>query len=271
MTELVWVKSAPLSLLRLGLKIVLVLLGVLFFFAVASGKGSYKNVEGLLGLLAIHIALSIRSDVRLASSGDVLDSYDERGGDGERKVFSQWVQAMPEDGDSCKLGSATSPYYYWINLSRVAWARPCFAFEAYPLVALPVFCGYLWLVDFVNSSRFAAQMSNFNLNLSPILADLNLLTFPEGMGNVTLLSWLIVLCSLIAVAASIGKAVDVRACGGVQDRFVMTGADRALFLDALAGRGPTIAETKPAAVAPAPAAPPAVEPKPFPAVTSAES
>ncbi len=223
-SELAWVKVAPLSPLRWGIRIALGVLGIAFAWAVASSKGSWFNLEGVLGLLALHVAWVMHGDVRLASTGDLEDSYDERGGSGDKATFLNWVSALNATDNEVKLGHPAGSYFHWINLSRIAWARSSPMVSAYGLLLIPVFLGYNWLVG-----------QNFQLKLPPVLDELHILTFEGGTGMIGLLCWLLALAGLAACLSSIRRAVEIRACGGLTDRLPMTADDQKVLFDALAG------------------------------------
>lgn len=262
-SELVWVKVAPLAPWRELIRWSLVAAGFAFFLIVAEAKTSYWNVEGFLGLLAWHVGYYIQSEVRLASTGDLQESYESRGGGGSTKTFRQWVSALSEGQNECKLKS--SRYDHWFNLERIAWAGPCWLVEWYPLVLIPVFLCYRWLITL--ELPFHNQ----------ILDEVHFLTFESSTGFVNFLCLLIAFLGLAGWATSISPGVNVRACGGLEDQVAMSGADRDLFLNRLAGLGDApVARPQPAAAkvqeeplpppaAPAPAvapAPPTTEPEP---------
>lgn len=223
-SELAWVKVAPLSPLRWGLRIGLGVLGVAFAWAVSSAKGSWWNFEWLLGLLAVHVAWVMHGDVRLASTGDLEDSYEERGGSGDRATFLNWVNALNAADNEVKVGQPTGSYFHWLNLSRLAWARSCTMVETYGLVLVPVFLGYNWLIG-----------QNFHLPSHPVLDELHILTFEGGVGMVGFLCWLLAILGVTACLTSIRRAVEVRACGGLTDRLPMSAPDQTILFEALAG------------------------------------
>ena len=226
-SELVWVKVQPLPIWRLGLKVALMILGVLFYVAVGTAKGSYWNIEGILGFLALHIGYSMRGDVRLATSGDLTESYDGRGAEGDKRTFGQWVQALGDGPDECKLGLQNGPYQTWFNLQRIAWARHSFTFDFYGLAAIPVYMGYKWLIA-----------RNLHLALSPLLRDLNLLQFEGGdISNVSFCCLAIAVVGGLTALTSIQRVVEVRACGGLSDTFSLSSFDRVKFFEKLAGLG----------------------------------
>lgn len=229
-SELVWVKVNPLPIWRKVIKYGLMLLGPIFFYVVGSSKGSFWNIEGILGFLAFHIGYSLRGDTRLATSGDLVESYDSRGSEGEHATFSQWVEALGEGADEVKLGSPGSPYHVWFNLQRVAWARPSISYDLYGLTAVPVYLGYEWLIA-----------KNLKLPLSPILQDLKLLQFENGdIGNVSMCCWAIALMGVVAAVTSLARVLEVRACGGLSDVFAVSQKDQKKFFDKMAGLGDAV-------------------------------
>lgn len=253
-SELVWVKVAPLPPWRELIRWSLVAGGLAFYLVVASAKGSYYNVEGFLGLLAWHVGYYLQSEVRLASTGDLQESYEGRGGSGSPNTFRQWVVALSESEDESKFLGAR--YQHWFNLKRIAWAGPCFLVEWYPLILIPVFLGYRWLLTVTIP---------FN---NEILSEIHFLTFEQSTGFVHFLCWLIAFLGLAGWATSLHPGVEVRASGGLSDRIALTSADRSRFLDELAGLGTVVASLvvapAPVAVLPTPplAAAPAVKEEP---------
>lgn len=247
-SELVWVKVAPLAPWRELIRWGLVAAGFAFFLIVASAKDSYYNLEGFLGLLAWHVGYHIQSEVRLASSGDLQESYEGRGGWGATKTFRQWVSALSEGENECKL--ETKRYQHWFNLDRIAWAGPCWLVEWYPLILIPVFLGYRWLI----AQEFPALHSQ-------VLDEIHFLSFEASTSFVSFLCMLIAFLGFAGWATSIHPGLSVRACGGLEDQIALTSADRQEFLDRLAGLGevarPAAVKVVPPVSAPAPTPPPA--------------
>lgn len=247
-SELVWVKVAPLAPWRELIRWGLVAAGFAFYLIVASAKGTYYNLEGFLGLLAWHVGYYIQSEVRLASSGDLQESYESRGGGGSVRTFRQWVTALSEGDDECKL--QTNRYQHWFNLDRIAWAGPCWLVEWYPLILIPVFLVYRYLITL--------QLPFHN----QILDEIHFLSFEASTGFVNFLCLLIAFLGFAGWATSIHPGVQVRASGGLEDRVALSSGDRDHFLDRLAGLGeaarPAPVSTPMAAVTPppVPAAPP---------------
>lgn len=222
-SELVWVKVAPLAPWRELVRWGLVAAGFAFYLIVASAKGTYYNLEGFLGLLAWHVGYYVQSEVRLASSGDLQESYEGRGGGGSARTFRQWVSALSEGDDECKL--QTNRYQHWFNLDRIAWAGPCWLVEWYPLILIPAFLGYRWLITM--------ELPYHN----QILDEIHFLSFEASTGFVNFLCMLIAFLGFAGWATSVHPGVHVRACGGLEDRVALNSADRDLFLDRLAGFG----------------------------------
>lgn len=220
-SELVWVKVAPLSPLRELIRWSLVAAGLAFFVVVANAKGSYMNLEGFLGLLAWHVGYHLQGDVRLASTGDLQESYEGRGGSGSPKTFRQWVTALSEGENECKL--LGKGYQHWINLQRVAWAGPCFLVNWYGLILVPTFLGYRWLI-----TRGMPWEHD-------ILTQAHVLTFENSTGFVHFLCYLIAFLGVAACITSMGYGVQIRACGGLTDTISLSGADRSRLLEQLAG------------------------------------
>lgn len=220
-SELVWVKCAPLSPIRELIRWSLVAVGLGFYVVVANAKGSYLNLEGFLGLLAWHVGYHLQGDVRLASTGDLQESYEGRGGGGSVKTFRQWVTALSEGPDECKLQG--KGYQHWINLKRVAWAAPCFLMNSYGLILVPVFLGYRWLIT--KGLPFDHE----------ILREAHVLIWENSTSFVHFLCYLIAFLGVAAWLSSLGYGVQIRACGGLTDTIALSGADRNRFLEQLAG------------------------------------
>jgi hypothetical protein len=222
-SELVWVKVAPLQPWRNWIRWSLVAAGLAFFYIVASAKGSWWNLEGLLGLLVWHVGYQLSPEVRLASSGDLQESYESRGGSGSAPTFSQWIGALGESEQELKL---KGPHYqHWFNLDRVAWAGPCWMADLYPLVLVPVFVAYHFVIDY--GIEFPSQLT--------LLSDIHFLTFENSTAFVHFLCWLISFLGIAAFLTSFSPGLRVRACGGLEDRFALSNADREGFFEALAG------------------------------------
>ncbi len=223
-SELVWVKSCPLPPWKLVVKYGLMALGIVFFLAVAWAKDTAFNIEGILGFFALHLGYTMQSDIRLASSGDLIETYESRGGQGRRETFEQWIQALSNGNDECKIGGNNQPYSYWFNLQRVAWARFSRTFDLYGLVAVPLYLGYDWIIS-----------KNFTIPLTPLLQDIHLLQFEGHEGVISMLCWVLAAMGVAHVAASIGSVLEVRATGGLTDYFRMNSQDANRFLEKLAG------------------------------------
>lgn len=221
-SELVWVKVAPLPVWRQVVRWLLILSGFLFFYVVAEAKDTFRNVEGLLGLLAWHVGYHMQSDVRIASSGDLQESYENRGGSGNSKTFGSWVEALSEGADEGKLKS--SGYSYWFNFARIAWAQPCFLADWYPMVLAPVFLGYRTLIQ-----------HEWNLDKVMVLREFAFLEWKFSIGTVEMMCWAIAVLGLIAGLSSFAQGVELRACGGLTDRFRLNAAGRKAFFEQLAG------------------------------------
>lgn len=240
LSELAWIKVAPLPPWRLALRWSLILSGVAFFFVVASAKDSYFNLEGLLGLLAWHVGYHLSPQVRLGSCGDLEESYENRGGGGSAKTFGQWVAALGDNARECKVSGTHSKY--WFNLERIAWAGPCWLVEWYPLILAPVFLFYRWLL-----------LQDFSLGNVQILADIHFLTFSYSTSFIYFFCWLIAFLGVAAFLTSISPGLEVRASGGLGERFALGGAERQRFFERFAGN---LEQSEPVA---APLPPPTIE------------
>lgn len=250
-SELAWIKVAPLPPWRQAIRWSLILGGIAFFFVVANAKGSYLNLEGLLGLLAWHVGYYLSPQVRLGSCGDVPESYEARGGGGSSKVFSQWVEALNSDPDEHKVVHPT--YQYWLNLRRIAWVAPCWLVEWYSLVLIPVFLFYRWVL-----------LQNFDLGNVQILSDIHFLSFENSHSFVFFLCWCLAFLGLAAFLTSVHPGVEVRASGGLSERFPIATQARHELYAKISGNLPTsnsIPEHPKGNLRPAPPTP---EPEPQP-------
>lgn len=223
-SELVWIKVAPLEPWRQAVRWSLIACGLAFFVVMAQAKGTWINAEGLLGLLAWHVGYCLQPEVRLGSSGDLQESYEARGGSGSSTTFRQWVNALSESDNECKVQS--THYQHWFNLERIAWAGGCWLVEWYPLVLAPVFLAYHWVLG----QEWVSQIAN-----QPMVSDIHLFTFENSSSFVHFLCWLISFLGVAAWATSVKQGVEVRASGGLFDRFALNSNERKVFYDRLAG------------------------------------
>lgn len=254
--EISWIKAAGLSLGEKIAKVGLLLLAVAFVVVMADAKGSYLNLECLLALFPLHLGITMGGDLRLASTGDFEESYEDRVGR-NRKLFTEWIEALAKQREGW-LRLNDGDYEYLINPARIAWASAKPIMPMYPLFIAVVFGAYAWVAqqtwDFADASAF--------------LSDLTVLQFPQGTGTLVMVCGLIVLVSLVAFAVSVKRAVVLCAPGGVQDSLWVTSDDLGRVLETVAGRvvapqSPQVTAAKPAA-APRSEPPPPKIPKPAP-------
>ncbi len=222
-SEISWLKSLRLTPLQWGMKVVLLVLGLVFMHAVAKAKGTYYNLECLLGLLPIHAAWLIQGENRLGSTGDFEDSYEERGNAPER-VVRQWIEVLSTKYRGWLL-LARNNYQYLINTERVAWARISWGVDYYPLVLAGVYWGYAWVIN-----------KGYDVSGTPVISDLNLLIYSsEGLGYLTTASYLVVGGLLCAFIMSFWYGVELTAPGGAHDTLKLCREDVARLLWGLAG------------------------------------
>jgi len=223
--SIAWVKVRRLSHLELGTSWFLLAAGVLFTLLVAWAKGTLWNVESLLGFVSIRMALAIRGTYRVASTGDSEESYQERAVQGTQRPadLARGMQALAPQ--VLEYRGPRKEYYYALRPDRIAWVTPWFELNLWPLLTTLLFGAY-WVM----------APRSLNLGSIPILEDLHLLTFPaHGPGPALVGTALVLLGSILAVAASFKQGVEVTAVGGVQDSFPMTTGHRTRLFEDLAG------------------------------------
>lgn len=225
--EISWVKVRRLTTWEQIARALLLGSGVAFLILVAWAKGTFLNVESLLGILPIWFGAMIRPHYRVASSGDTDDSYQERKLHRHPRPVDL-AEAMAAKGTGVlQYTSPRNDYYYVVRPERIAWMRPWFDLNLSPLILTAVF-GVYWLV----------VPRQWNLGDVPILQDLQLLQFPaHGAWPAMLGTALVLLGSLFAVAASYKKGVELAAVGGLRETMQMYGEDRARIFQEISGRG----------------------------------
>ncbi|MBI3927124.1 MAG: hypothetical protein HY319_16430 [Armatimonadetes bacterium] len=223
-SEIAWLKAARLTRGEKIARGVLVVLGLVFVWAVANAKGSYVNVECLLALFPLHAAILMRGQTRLASTGDFEESYDDRG-DGRDDVFRSWIVAIKENNPDY-LAVQSDDYHYLLNPARLAWARPTWETRYYPVFLAILFAAYAWVLR-----------QGYDVTRTPILSDVRFLYFePGGLGLLSVVCWLLVAVSVFAFVVSFKRSIEVTAAGGVHDTFWLNAKDQQMMLDIVSGR-----------------------------------
>ena len=264
-SELCWIKAVRLSVPEIVVRVLALLAGIAWFFAMESAKQTYVNVEFLLAGFPIALAWSTAGSLKIGCSGDFEETYEGRSGL-QSSLFRNWIDGIRrKEPDWLHLKSKT--YDLLLNPNRVAWVRPCWQWKFYPLFVAAIFWGYLAI----------SRSKLVDFGSLPVLGEFEVLVFPGGTGTVFGLSYLIILVSLAAFGLSIKRSVEICGTGGVQDVFPLSADDQSAVLGILAGsevKKPAPAnkiEVKKAAPAPAPKKEaPAAEEAPKPAEPVAE-
>ena len=264
-SELCWIKAVRLSVPEIVVRVLALLAGIAWFFAMESAKQTYVNVEVLLAGFPIALAWSTAGSLKIGCSGDFEETYEGRSGL-QSSLFRNWIDGIRrKEPDWLHLKSKN--YDLLLNPNRVAWVRPCWQWKFYPLLLAAIFWGYLAI----------SRSKLVDFGSLPVLGEFEVLVFPGGTGTVFGLSYLIILVSLAAFGLSIKRSVEICGTGGVQDVFPLSADDQSAVLGILAGsevKKPAPAnkiEVKKAAPAPAPKKEaPAAEEAPKPAEPVAE-
>ncbi len=223
--SIAWVKVRRLSHLELAASWFLLASGVLFALLVAWAKGSFWNVESLLGFVPIRMALAIRGAYRVASTGDTEDSYQDRVVQGAWRPADLARRMQDLDPRVLEIKGPRKEYYYVLRPDRIAWIAPWFELNLWPLWMTLVFGAY-WVL----------APRALHLGSIPILEDLHLLSFPaHGPGPALVGTALVLVGSILAVAASFKQGVEATAVGGVQDNLPMSSRDRTRLFEEFAG------------------------------------
>lgn len=257
-SELCWIKAVRLSPLEIGVRIAALVLAIVWVFVMKSAKGTYFNIEFLLGLLPLVLAWSTSGSLRIGCSGDFEESYEERRG-ARGALFRGWIDTLrAKEPDWVHLQGPS--YDVLLNPQRIAWIRPCYQWQVFPLIVIASFVGYLNLLKL----HLPKDM--------PVIDDFQILIFESGAGSVRTLSYLIIVVAVLAFILSIKRSMEICGTGGVQDTFPMSSEDQSRLVDMIVGKmAPRAAKpaSKPAKgavqtmevqVAPATAPTPAPEP-----------
>lgn len=218
--KIAWVVRRGLSRRERVAKWLLLISGIVFFATLGYAKDSYFTLEALFALLPVLVALGIRTNAKLASSGDSAELY------GDRLVqpgsqFELLVSALRPNyfEVKCKNGS----YHYLLNPKEIHSFAPWFSINLTPLRVTWTFSIYAFLI--LNQWQFPKW---------PGLVDLQLLVYQPGT-ELTLFRVVsaIALLGVLAVVASYKHGVKLSASGGVVERLFLHSADRTEVLDAL--------------------------------------
>lgn len=221
-SELCWIKAVRLSAPEIAVRVTAFLLAVAWVFVIKAAKGTFYNVEFLLGLFPLVLAWTISGSLRIGCSGDFEESYEERRGS-RGDLFRSWIETLrSKEPDWLHLQSRS--YDVLLNPQRIAWIRPCWQWASYPLVVVVAFVGYLNLLRL----QLPKDM--------PVIDDYQILIFEGGSGNVRLLSYLIIVVALAAFVLSIKRSVEICGTGGVQDTFPVSSQDQSRLVDMIVGK-----------------------------------
>ena len=231
-SELCWVKAVSLSIPELVVRVLAGVLAVAWAMSMASAKSTgWYNVEWLLACLPLVMVWTVRGSLKVGSTGDFEDSYDDRWGL-QTSVFKNWIGTLKKNNpDWFHLTNRSSEVL--INPNRVAWVRPCYQFAIYPLIVAGSFMAYLYLIGL-----------EIVVGKYPVIEDFQILAFEGGTGSLNMVGYAIVAVSLLAFVLSIKKSVEIRAAGGIQDVFAITSAEQARLLNFIAQGGRDVADSK---------------------------
>lgn len=224
-SELCWVKAVRLSIPEMIVRALAGLLAVAWAFAMASAKSTgWYNVEWLLACLPLVMVWTIRGSLKVGSTGDFEDSYDNRWGL-QTSVFQNWIGTLKKNNPNWLHLSGKSSDIL-VNPQRVAWVRPCYQFAVYPLIVAASFIAYLYLIGL-----------EIAVGKYPVIEDFQILAFEGGTGTLHTVGYAIVAVSTLAFVLSIKRSVEIRAAGGIQDVFALTAAEQERLLTSIAQGG----------------------------------
>lgn len=251
MDEISWIKFLRLTKFEQIARWSLFLAGILFFFLVASAKNSYVNLEGLIGLFSVIAALQIAAGNRIASSGDLEETYQDHRIRNTDKLGPVLKEHNP---DVLELSSPQHGYHYYIQASRIAWCAPWSNINWGPLWVLLIFGLY-----------YAILAANVQLPEGKPFDQVELFRFQSGLSTVKFLAILNMVAALAAIVTSFKSGLRLAAVGGVSDGLPLTLLDRQKLVNYLIGSGAEAPRVEPTVVSQ-----PAVE-KPAVVETPAES
>jgi hypothetical protein len=264
MDEISWVKFLRLTRLEQVARWSLFAAGVLFFIVVADGKNTYVNLEGLIGLFSIIAALQIAAGNRIASSGDLDETYQDHRIRSTDKLGPLLKEHNP---DLLELSSPQHGYHYYIQASRIAWCSPWSSINFGPIWVIAIFGLY-----------YAILHSGIQLPDAKPFDQVELFRFKSGLQSVKSLAILNIVLSIFAIVTSFQSGLRLAAVGGVSDGLPLTTLDRQKLVNYLvnAGNSEVKRVEAPVAVVSKPAPPPPAEPtsapaEPEPAPAASES
>lgn len=221
-SELCWIKAVKLSPVELAVRVAALALAVVWVFAMKAAKGTYYNIEFLLGLFPLALAWSTSGSLRIGCTGDFEESYEERRGV-RGDLFRGWIDALRAKQPDW-LHLAGPHHDILLNPGRIAWIRPCYQWQVFPLVVAAAYAGYLYLLSL-----------NLQLKDMPVIDDFQILIFEGSTGTVNLLAYLTILTALTAFGLSIKRSMEICGTGGVQDIFPMSAEEQGRLVDIIAG------------------------------------
>ncbi|MCE7873596.1 hypothetical protein DYH09_24930 [bacterium CPR1] len=224
MDEISWVKFQRLTLLEQVARWSLVAAGVLFFLMVAQGKQSMVNIEGLIGLFSLIAGLQIAAGNRIASSGDIEETYYEHR---IRATPGQIGPRLKEHNpDMLELSSSQQGYHYYVQASRVAWCSPWSSINWSPLWLILIFGVY-----------FAILANDLQLPQVKPFDQVELFRYKSGLGAVKFLALVNIVLAVVAIVASFKTGLRLSAVGGLSDGLPLTLADRQKLVSYLINAG----------------------------------
>lgn len=221
-SELCWIKAVRLSPVEIAVRVASLGLAIAWVLVMKSAKGTYYNIEFLLGLLPLVLAWSTSGSLRIGCSGDFEESYEERRG-ARGALFRGWIETLrAKEPDWMHLQGPS--YDVLLNPQRIAWIRPCYQWQLFPLIVIASFVGYLNLLKL----QLPKDM--------PVIDDFQILIFESGAGSVRTMAYLIIAVAAVAFALSIKRSMEICGTGGVQDTFPMTAVDQNRLVDMVVGK-----------------------------------
>ncbi len=222
-SELCWIKAVRLSIPELVVRITAALSAVAWVFVMKGAKQDFYNLECLLGLFPLVLAWNIAGSLKIGCSGDFEESYEERRG-ARSNLFRGWIDTLKtKEPDWVHLQGST--YDLLLNPHRIAWIRPCYQWQIFPLIVAAIFTGYYYIVSL-----------DLQIGSLPVIDDFQVLSFRGSTGTLNLLIFVIITLALVAFGLSVKRSVEICGTGGVQDTFPMTLADQNLLVDMVVGR-----------------------------------
>lgn len=221
-SELCWIKAVRLRPIELALRVGLVVIGVLWIFAMAESKGTYANVEFLLAAFPFALAWHLSGSLQIGCSGDFEDSYEGRRG-AQSEIFRRWIE---------ELRAKEPGWVYWkgegyevlLNPRRIAWLRPCYTWQAFPLVVAGVFALYAYVLGLA-----------LDLRGYPVIDDCRILIFEGGVATIKLLSWVVIGLCFTIFFVTLRRCTEICGTGGVQDVFPTSIEDQDRLFDLMVG------------------------------------